>query len=289
MAAVTLLPRVQPRQTRCLNFAGPRLRVSSMLRAAPPLLPEPVAVRGISRHVVVKIASCRSEWEQAFQLVADNYQARGYERSEPGELRFQSYHALPDTVVLVAKAGEQVVATFSLVPDNVLLGLPMERIYRTEIDRLRQQGRRLFETGSLADRDLSGREFLQVFLALQRLGWQYQLRQGGDTAVITVNPRHRSFYTKALGFVPLGPWRAYPSVRGHPAEAYYIDPNIMRARAPQMYAELFGQRLKSAALATARMPAGLIRQFSRRSSHANVHQVEEILRYVNEHHSLRAW
>ena len=72
---------------------------------------------------------------------------------------------------------------------------------------------------------------------------QYHVRQGGDTWVITVNPRHRNYYRKVLGFVPLGPRRSYPAVRDHPAEAFLLDVGLMRANAPAMHREVFGEPL----------------------------------------------
>src|SRR5262249_58286565 len=118
-----------------------------------PLLQRPapltVPVPGIRRDIHVKIASTPWEWEQAFQLVADNYQARGYEA--PGtDFRFTSYHALPDTMVLVARESDKVVATLSLVADNTLLGLPLENIYRAELNDLRRSGPAVYEMNNPA-------------------------------------------------------------------------------------------------------------------------------------------
>ena len=146
-------------------------------------------------------------------------------------------------VTLVAKLEGRVLATFSMVPDNTLLGLPLESIYGEEIKGLRRSRRRVAEVTSFAaDKDLRLREFRQVFVALIRLCMQYHLSQGGDTWVITVNPRHRDFYTKAMGFVPLGPPRTYSSVQNHPAEGYWFDVETCCARsAPKMYGEIFGE------------------------------------------------
>jgi hypothetical protein len=247
-----------------------------------------VRVPGLARDIRVKFASTADEWKEAFQLITDKYQARGYNTAE-ADYRFTSYHALPDTVVLVAKEGERVVATFSLVPDNHLCGLPMEALYRQEIQQLRLQGRKLFETGSLADRDLAPREFMQVFLALMRLGWQHMTGQGADTTVITVNPRHSSFYTRQHGFAPLGTRRAYANVRGHPAEAYFLDPKLMKASVPAMHERMFGEQLPAATLRAPRLPAELVRYFAARSSQTDPRVVEEILQYIEENGSPRRW
>src|SRR5262249_18472615 len=150
------------------------------------------------------------------------------------------YHALPDTTTYVAKLDDRVLATFSLVPDNILLGLPMEAIYAEEIAALRRTGARLAEVTSFAATDMSLVEFSHVFQALIRLMKQHHAYHGGDTWVTPVNPKHRNFYTKVLGYVPLGPRRPNPKVLGAPVEAYVLDVEGMRTRAPEKYEEMLG-------------------------------------------------
>jgi hypothetical protein len=248
-----------------------------------------VPVAGASRDIRVKIASTFEEWEEALRLVTDNYQARGYEASSLGELRFTAHHALPDARLLVAKEGERVVATMSLFMDNVLLGLPMEAVYAEEIKSLRQQGKRICEVGALAESSLGLQDFVHVFIALIRLAWQHHLQHGGDTGVITVNPRHRAFYTKVLGFTPLGGCRPHPKVKNHPAEAYFLDPEMMRVKSPGMYERIIVDRLPAAALASRPLPTQRVRHFATRSTQTDIRLVEELLRYVSDCGSPRRW
>lgn len=285
MSAIRLLPRELDRRTGLVPPVRTRWTLALPL---PPAEPEGLPVPEVGRDVRVKIASTRDEWEQAFQLVTAKYQARGYEEAGTN-LRFTSYHALPDTVVLVAKAGGFVTATFTLVPDSRLLGLPLENLYPAEVRELRRAGRRIVETTSLADRGLGMGEFVHVFQAMMRLAFQYGFAQGADTSVITVNPRHRLFYTKLLGYASLGPRRAYAPVRGAPAEALFIDLAWMRACVPAVCQQMFGRPLPSQALRAARMPADVVRQFARRSSQTDPRLVEEILTYAEAYGSPRAW
>jgi hypothetical protein len=251
----------------------------------------PLAVRvpGIAREIEVKIASERREWEEALALVTQSYRSRGYEAADTRGLRFTSFHALPQTTTFVAKHASHVVATLSLVPDNTLLGLPMECIYGQEIHDLRLQGRHMGEAMSLADNGLGVREFLQVFVTIIKLTMQYHVSQGGDTWVITVNPRHRNFYTKVLGFVPLGPCRAYASVQDAPAEAYLLDLDLMKANAPKMYETMFGEPLAPAVLTAPRMDANLVHYFGGNSTQTTLRQVLDILSYAEHYGSPRRW
>jgi len=236
----------------------------------------------------VKIASEPEEWEQAFQLVNANYQERGYEMATGKPFRFTPYHALPDTTIFVAKREGRVIATFSLVPDNTLLGLPMESLYGTEISTLRQQGRRMAEVTSLAVTDLGQREFLQVFMTLIKVLQQYHVSRGGDSWVITVNPRHRDFYLKVLGFQPLGPCKRYAAVGDAPAEAYLLDRDLMRTNAPRAYRNNFGEWLSSSVLTGVPLPRPFIRYFGAASSQTNEMRIAEILRTVSTG-SPRCW
>jgi hypothetical protein len=251
--------------------------------------PQSVPVKGVSQPIEVKFASTDSEWEQAFKLVATSYQARGYEAAGSHHLRFISHHALPDTATIVAKKGERVVGTFSIVLDNTLLGLPMESLYSNEITSLRRAGRRILEFTTLADADLRVVEFLPMFITLIKVGMQYHVSQGGDTFAMAVNPRHKKFYTKKLGFLTLGPCRAYEAVQGHPAEAFWVDPDTMRENAPDMHEELFGCPLPLEALHAPRIPPYLSREFCQQSSQCDPQEVEKILAWTERHGSTRRW
>lgn len=275
-----------PTQVDCRKLRGADLALPWL--APRGLLPWPVPIPGCSAAVCVKLASSRAEWEGAAQLVAAKYRARGYE-SGAARYRFTPYHALPDTVVLVAQQAGRVIATLTLVADNTLLGLPAEELYGTEVRRLRDEGRTLVETTCLADCGLDPRQFLGVFLAMMRLGWQYWAERGGYTSVITVNPRHAVFYTRLLGYLPLGPRRAYGSVNGHPAEGFYLDRELMEGRAPLAHEQIFGAPLPWQALEAPRVPAATVRHLARHSSRTSASLVEAILDQVAEHGSPRRW
>jgi hypothetical protein len=266
------------------NFGqAPRLRV----RPIPD--PRPVLVPGVEGHVSVKIASQPEEWDQAFHLVAANYLEAGYQAPTGKPYRFTTYHALPDTTVFVAKRAGRVVVTFTLVADNSLLGLPLDALYAREMADLRRQGRRVGEITSLASAELSQRAFLQVFLALIRLLQQYHVHSGGDTWVITVNPRHRNFYCKVLGALQLGGCKSYAAVGDAPAEAYWVDQPTMQANAPRGHEQVFGEPLPPDAFHTVPLPRPFVRYFGAESSQTDEGQIDHILRHVAAVGTSRAW
>jgi hypothetical protein len=242
--------------------------------------PASIEVPGIGRKVHVKIASKFDEFKGAFGLLATNYQACGYESQGAGLYRFTPYHVLPTTVTVVAVHENQVVATLSVVLDTELCGLPMESVYGAEIDGLRRDGRHVAEATCLADRELGIHEFVRVFKTLIKVGMQYHLRQGGDSWVIAVNPRHRGFYQKVLGFVPLGPRRSYPSVQGHPAEAYVSGVDLLGAHAPQMSREVLGEILPGSVLKAPRWSPARVWYFGKRSTQADGTTIDALLSHV---------
>jgi hypothetical protein len=221
--------------------------------------------------------------------VEANYEAHGYEPCGAGVFRFTPYHALPHTVVLVAKERERVVATMSLIMDNTILGLPSESIYPGEIEDLRHLGRRLGEVGNFADRELSRAEFLPIFVTLVKLASQHHVSRGGDTAIMTSTLRHGVFYRKVMGCAPLGPARAYPYVQHTVAQAYLLDIPMMKAKAPNLYQEVFGTPLPRQALLAPQIPGYLALYFASRSSQTDGRSVEEILQRVANRGNTRCW
>lgn len=256
--------------------------------------PQALVVPGIRRKIDVKVASTAADWEAAFRLVRRNYEESGYEPPSTKLLRFTPYHALPDTTVFVAKSGDDVVATLTMVPDSRPLGLPLEGLYEDEVNTLRSEGRHIAEVTSLAADDLTQRDFMHVFPALIRLMAQYHLWHGGDTWVIAVNPRHRSYYCKMIGYIPLGPQRAYQAVRGHPAEALWVDKRLMQASAPKMHEAIYERPLPREYLQPIRMPVDLVRYLAGESSQfdplaVDALDVNQILGYAERNGHLRCW
>ena len=251
--------------------------------------PRAIPVAGVDRLIEVKIASEMDEWEQAFRLVSAKYQAIGAEPLSPDNLRVTPHHALPDTTSFVAKHEGRVIGTLGLVIDNDLLGLPADSLYGNEINELRRQGRRVVEVSSFADRGLSVREFIPVFVTLARLMIHYAIKQGADVMVITCRPRHAQFYRKVLGFQPFGPRRAYAAVMNYPTEALLLDVPPVRENAPKYYQTIVEATPPTEALKCRAMPTHMVRLFAKRAGQADPRYINEILDHVRLFGSPRRW
>lgn len=158
---------------------------------------------------VVDIAVSAEERRQAAGLVAQMYRAEGYlPRSEDAATEFYGlHHLLDEAVVFIARKGDRVVGTLTVVTDSPA-GLPLETLYGTEVTDLRRRGRKLCELCSLAvDPDMR-RAGSAVILRLFRAAFLYLYHLTPvEDVLITLKPSHRDFYTRWIGFEPFGPHR----------------------------------------------------------------------------------
>mgnify|MGYP000490780224 CR=1 FL=1 len=191
-----------------------------------------------------KIAETRQEREAAFRLVYDSYLRSGLSEPNPWQMRVTPYHLLPTTQVLIAKQGDQVIFTASLVADGEL-GLPMECVYSEELDVCRARGLWLAEVSCLADRRQHLRGFFPVFLRLSRLLVQFAMYQGMDGLVAAVHPKHARFYKRYMCFLPMGQQKSYPTVRHRPAVALWLEFSRFHSelRCHPNYEVFFGEQL----------------------------------------------
>jgi hypothetical protein len=202
--------------------------------------------KGENGDLVTRPALDRAELESAYALVYHNYRPRDYIPANPSGLRLTIFNAFPSSITFVGVVRNEVVATVSLIPDTPI-GMPMDEIYRDEVQALRDVGRRLVEVTMLADRRLSARRSLVMVLGLMKLVFDYAaLSLKATDLCITFNPHHDKFYDQYLLFSPLGGLRAYPSVGGNAAIARRQDlkrvEEEFRRRRPALLHRFFEDR-----------------------------------------------
>ena len=177
----------------------------------------------------ITIAQDVDDFLQAFHLVHNVYLSSRYlPRAKPEGLQCGLHHLLPETCVFLFRSSRTVVSTMTLFPDTPQFGLPMDAIYRKEVDVLRAQGRRVAEVGSLATAvHCRGNN---IIMHLAKAIFQYATATRIDDICIMVNPKHVRFYTSLFLFSPFGEKRHYPRVNA-PAVALRVD---MRTIAPAL-------------------------------------------------------
>ena len=195
-----------------------------------------------TEDVDYRIAATLRERASALRLIYGAYlRARLGEPNDYG-LRVTPYHLLPTTETFLAVCGGQTIFTMSLVIDGEL-GLPMECAYGQEIQTRREQGLLLGEVTCLADRRSQFERFFPVFVRVSRLMAQHAWARGLDELLVAVHPRHARFYRRFMHFEPIGPQRAYPTVRNHPAIAMCLNFARVDRERPASFETFFGQWL----------------------------------------------
>jgi len=176
-----------------------------------------------------RIARGRQELTSAFELVYRSYLAKGYIRPNPGRIVYRTAFSFSSSHTIVALAADaQVAGTLTLVGDNPL-GLQLEATYHSEVEALRDQGRKVAEITCLAIESASG--FRPTFFRLTELMIHLAYRRQYDDLLIAVHPRHYRFYWRHFRVFPLGPCRSHGAVGGNPAvccriELHYLGRNM---------------------------------------------------------------
>lgn len=172
----------------------------------------------VPSDVIFKIANTQSEFEQAFSLLHDSYVGAGFMDPTENGFRITPHHLLPTTTTLVAKKGEQVIATVALVRDSVI-GLPIDSIF--DLSALRKKGDRLGEISSLAIHPQYRLDKGVLLHSFIRFLWRYSLYfHGTNRFVIAVNPSMQELYESVYLFEPaVDNFRVeqYGYVKGAPA------------------------------------------------------------------------
>ncbi|NCD25874.1 MAG: hypothetical protein EOL86_09860 [Deltaproteobacteria bacterium] len=182
----------------------------------------------------IKVAETKEELEQAFRLVYEEYYDQGYiPNPHPRAMLYSIYNFLPKTCVFIFQAYRDVISTIAFIPDSALFGLPMDALYKDEIDELRRQGRKVVEIGSLAtEKTLRGKN---VVMYLYKTVINYGLMTGVNDLCLTVNPKHVRFYNEIMLCEQIGEEKYYPTV-GAPAVLMRADFDSYAERLMRAYA-----------------------------------------------------
>jgi hypothetical protein len=194
--------------TKTLAIVPPAARLQNV--GLVPLKTEPLHIRDqdtIRQDTIkIRLAHDVSRTMAARILVERRYEQKGY--YSVGDLSRQA--SCPENVTLASYKGDEMMGTLSLGFDTGY-GLLVDELYRSEVDQLRNEGRRVCEFTKLAID--SKRTSKRMLAGLFHIAFLYAERIWGYTdIVIEVNPSHMSFYQRMLGFDVLGPERMCPRV-----------------------------------------------------------------------------
>lgn len=170
-----------------------------------PIPGAPSSILFHSADLVIRQVGDFYERQATDLLVRRMYAWRGY-RANPQTTPSRD----DDRVTLAAWLDNVLVATLTLSRDAGN-GLLCESLYPDEIAQLQAKSPNICEYSRLAiDPDYSSPELMEAFF---RTAYNFARRHfGASDAVVEINPRHRRYYERQLGFTLLGPIRICPRV-----------------------------------------------------------------------------
>ena len=163
-------------------------------------LPEDLQAGETSRRLFkIRSADSQGRRSSASILINRMYASRGYTSAGlPDE-------QLPARITLVASEHEITIGTITIGFDSAA-GLHVDDPFAQETHDLRAAGRRICEFTTLAMDSVVRSK--RVLASLFHVAYIYAYRMMGfDTLLIEVNPRHRTYYERMLGFALLGAQR----------------------------------------------------------------------------------
>lgn len=175
----------------------------------------------------------------ALKLVQDIYRQEGYlnPEEESATCRILQNHFNEKTAVFVGKKHDEIAFTVSLFPDGPH-ELPMDSIYREELDQLRFQGRKIGEVSCLATHP-DHRHISQTILFHGfRMMFKHATETLGlDDLVITIHPKHGIVYKEVLMFEEVCPGtvKTYPIVNNNPALGLRMNLHGIEAKFKHFY------------------------------------------------------
>ena len=218
--------------------------------------------------VEFEVASTVSEVMEGWGVVYKAYVETGLIDPNPYRLHTAPSAVGPDTAVVVGRAGGKAVSTASSIADGPQ-GLPLDCVYKEELDKLRAPGRRLVEIGLLADhhRGDDGGDSGSCVFDSTRIAFHFARYLGATDIVCGMHPRRSRLYTRIFGFTPVGTPRTYSCVKNHAVvlmhtTVEYVERNYSSHRALDYFMknpvadEVFDRRYRFDAASLQSSPMG---------------------------------
>lgn len=147
-----------------------------------------------------KVASTTEEIKKAYALVYENYIEKKFCNLDIHKMRIFLFDSLLTTRTFIAKEGEEVIATATLVFDSAI-GLPSDGIYKDRLDLLRSLGKSICEISKLSTKRDLGSKALRILPFLFRSCWLYAKEiNPHQLFCIMVEPQNEGFYQKYYFF-----------------------------------------------------------------------------------------
>lgn len=173
----------------------------------------------------IRVARTLEDYTNAFHLVHAVYGMVGLEDTRPNGMRVLPQHILPESTVLVAYEGDQIVASMTIIEDSPA-GLPIDKQFGDKTRELRRSGARLVEFASLAVARPYWRSGVTQLLAMAAYQFAYNQLNATHT-VITTRPPGVPYYRAMFNFSLLSPARKHSELH---TECYALVQDMTAVR-----------------------------------------------------------
>jgi hypothetical protein len=176
------------------------------------------------RTFQIRLANTETVRSDASSLIHRMYASRGYAVNNPLQEN-------PHRFTMTISEDNLVIGTITIGVDSPS-GLLADEVFKDEVDSYRARGRRVCELTKLAFDPTTRSKvalaslFHIIFVYVRRV-------QKCTDAFIEVNPRHRRFYERMLGFEKLGPKKMNPRVNA-PAYLLCVDTGYVEQQIQKM-------------------------------------------------------
>lgn len=170
----------------------------------------------------VKLVNSSNDLESISMLVNQRYSSRGY--SNPAKPANHELRKTMNVLSLQATIENRTVGTLSVQFDSEE-GLPLDCLYKFELDSLRRKGAKLCQFTKLAvEKEVKSKSVLASLFHIAEI-WAFQVRHY-NYICIEVNPRHVAFYQRMLSFTILSEVRENQQIQA-PSVLLGIDLNYL--------------------------------------------------------------
>ncbi|MBU2454046.1 MAG: N-acyl-L-homoserine lactone synthetase, partial [Proteobacteria bacterium] len=206
------------------------------LRLLSHLLPE---IKLDLKNIAFRTAVTPEDYLSAFNLVYKVFVKTGYTRPSTTPFRLAPQHCNNGSRIFIGihKDGntEKLVYSISIFPDSDT-GLPMDMVFKNELDLLRSEGRFIVEAGHLAADASYKKNDMNVPMLGNKILHQYASKHlNADDIVIAIHPKHRWFYEDLLLFKKIGEIKEYAYANNNPALAMRLDLRTMKENYENTY------------------------------------------------------
>ncbi len=184
----------------------------------------------LTRGIIAAPAQSLEELKECYRIVYNGYVARKYCAVNESQMHYHYYSLLPQSRTFALREKDQLVGTISVVVDSPC-GLPMDSLFKNELNHLRGRGRKLAEVSLLAvvpDQkkkklfSLTNLDKQVRLFRLFKIMYEYARSVGVTDLIIGVHPKHETLY-KYLMFKAMGSAKSYSGARGNPALPLHMD------------------------------------------------------------------